>query len=47
MFPILLIVCIILLVDCKLKVLRPSELVDRLGTNVDMALANFGYRVIL
>ncbi|CAD8116226.1 unnamed protein product [Paramecium sonneborni] len=39
---ILLIFCIVALVDCKLKVLRPSQLVDRLGSKVNIALANFG-----
>ncbi|CAD8199430.1 unnamed protein product [Paramecium octaurelia] len=39
---IFLIVCIVAFVDCKLKVIRPAELVDRLGSKIDIALANFG-----
>ncbi|CAK61079.1 unnamed protein product (macronuclear) [Paramecium tetraurelia] len=39
---IFLIVCIVAFVQGKLKVIRPAELVDRLGSKIDMALANFG-----
>ncbi|CAD8118985.1 unnamed protein product [Paramecium sonneborni] len=39
---ILLIVCIVAFIDCKLKVLRPAELVNHLGSKVNIALANFG-----
>ncbi|CAD8193860.1 unnamed protein product [Paramecium pentaurelia] len=39
---ILLIVCIVAFVDCKMKVLRPPDLVDHLGSKVNIALANFG-----
>ncbi|CAD8162347.1 unnamed protein product [Paramecium octaurelia] len=39
---ILFFVCIVTLVDCEMKVLRPPELVDRLGSKVQNALPNFG-----
>ncbi|CAK59399.1 unnamed protein product (macronuclear) [Paramecium tetraurelia] len=39
---ILFFVCIIALVDCEMKVLRPADLVDRLGSKIQIALPNFG-----
>ncbi|CAD8205619.1 unnamed protein product [Paramecium pentaurelia] len=39
---IFLIICIVTYANCKLKVIRPAELVDRMGSKVNMALANFG-----